>query len=126
MGFGGSGGGGSSSIATSTDVALNVPADNQVLSYDGTSEKWINSAPTVAGVNTVNTRSGDVTLTKSDVGLANVDNTSDANKPVSSAMQAALDLKADIGSGGGGLLVLGATDNVPLGTPADTVIVRKP
>ena len=33
-------------------------------------------------------------ITKSDVGLANVDNTSDANKPVSSATQTALDAKA--------------------------------
>lgn len=34
-------------------------------------------------------------LTRTDVGLSNVDNTSDANKPVSTATQAALDLKAD-------------------------------
>ena len=36
--------------------------------------------------------------TKSDVGLSNVDNTSDANKPISSATQTALDLKAPIAS----------------------------
>ena len=35
----------------------------------------------------------DLALTKSDVGLANVDNTSDANKPVSTATQTALNLK---------------------------------
>ena len=35
-------------------------------------------------------------LTKSQVGLSNVDNTSDANKPVSTAQQAALDLKANL------------------------------
>jgi hypothetical protein len=35
-------------------------------------------------------------LTKSSVGLANVDNTSDANKPVSTATQTALDLKANL------------------------------
>lgn len=35
----------------------------------------------------------DLALTKSDVGLGNVDNTSDANKPVSSATQTALDAK---------------------------------
>ncbi len=34
-------------------------------------------------------------IDKSTVGLGNVDNTSDANKPVSTAQQAALDLKAD-------------------------------
>jgi hypothetical protein len=35
-------------------------------------------------------------LTKSSVGLGNVDNTSDANKPVSTATQTALDLKANL------------------------------
>ena len=34
-------------------------------------------------------------LTKASVGLGNVDNTSDANKPISTATQTALDLKAD-------------------------------
>jgi len=38
----------------------------------------------------INTPTG---ITKSDVGLANVDNTTDANKPVSTATQTALDLK---------------------------------
>jgi hypothetical protein len=35
------------------------------------------------------------TVTKTDVGLGNVDNTSDVNKPVSTAQQTALDLKAN-------------------------------
>lgn len=42
MGFGGSGGGGSSSIATGTDVALSGVQDAQVLSYDGGVGKWCN------------------------------------------------------------------------------------
>lgn len=37
-------------------------------------------------------------LTKTTVGLANVDNTSDANKPVSTAQQTALNLKANLAS----------------------------
>lgn len=37
----------------------------------------------------------DLALVKGDVGLGNVDNTSDANKPVSTATQTALDLKAN-------------------------------
>lgn len=40
--------------------------------------------------------SGNIDLTKSDVGLSNVDNTSDANKPVSTATQTALNLKQDL------------------------------
>ena len=47
-------------------------------------------------VSSVAGRTGVVVLTKSDVDLANVDNTSDANKPISTATQTALDLKADI------------------------------
>ena len=46
-------------------------------------------------VNSVNGRKGSVTLTKTDVGLNNVDNTSDANKPVSSAVSTALNGKLD-------------------------------
>lgn len=38
-------------------------------------------------------------LTKADVGLPNVDNTSDADKPISDDTQAALDLKADLVAG---------------------------
>jgi len=49
-------------------------------------------------VESVNGQTGVVVLTKSDVGLANVDNTSDANKPVSTAQQTALNLKAPIAS----------------------------
>jgi hypothetical protein len=37
--------------------------------------------------------SGDVTLSKSNIGLSNVDNTSDASKPISTATQTALDAK---------------------------------
>ena len=37
-------------------------------------------------------------LVKGDVGLGNVDDTSDANKPVSTATQTALNLKADLAS----------------------------
>jgi len=53
-------------------------------------------APTAA-VSSVAGRTGAVTLVKADVGLGNVDNTSDANKPVSAAQQAALDAKASLG-----------------------------
>lgn len=39
--------------------------------------------------------SGNIDLTKTDVGLSNVDNTSDANKPISTATQTALNGKVD-------------------------------
>lgn len=52
-------------------------------------------AAAVAPVQSVAGRTGDVTLTKSDVGLGNVDNTSDADKPISTATQTALNAKQD-------------------------------
>lgn len=55
-----------------------------------------NQLPTY--VQTVAGRSGAVTLAKADVGLSNVDNTSDANKPISTAAQTALDLKSPLAS----------------------------
>lgn len=56
---------------------------------------------TTAPVTSVASKTGAVTLTSSDVGLGNVDNTSDANKPVSTAQQTALDGKVNVVNGGG-------------------------
>ncbi len=53
----------------------------------------ITSATTNAVTTTSHTHA--LTVTKADVGLANVDNTSDLSKPVSTATQTALDLKAN-------------------------------
>mgnify|MGYP003347032683 FL=1 len=50
---------------------------------------FISAASGAAPVQTVAGRTGNVTLTKSDVGLGSVDNTSDVNKPVSAAQAAA-------------------------------------
>lgn len=56
----------------------------------------VNAKPTGTGlVNSINGKIGEVVLGKSDIGLSNVDNTSDLNKPVSTAQQTALDLKVD-------------------------------
>ena len=46
-------------------------------------------------VTSVNSKTGDVVLVKADLGLGNVDNTTDAAKPISAATQIALDAKAD-------------------------------
>lgn len=49
-------------------------------------------------VASVNGATGVVVLTKTDIGLGNVDNTSDIAKPISTATQGALDLKAPLAS----------------------------
>lgn len=77
----------------------------------------VNAVDSVFGrTGAVTAQSGD--YTKSDVGLANVDNTSDADKPISTATQTALDAKqGDItltttGTSGAATLV-GDTLNIP-------------
>jgi len=67
------------SLSAASDVNLNSPASGESLRSNGT--YWANSP-----------------LTKTDVGLSNVDNTSDANKPVSTAQADAI--AAAGGSGG--------------------------
>jgi adenosyl cobinamide kinase/adenosyl cobinamide phosphate guanylyltransferase len=55
-----------------------------------------NASTDVLTVNSATTFNGSITgLTKSMVSLNNVDNTSDANKPVSTAQQSAINLKSD-------------------------------
>ena len=72
----------------------------------------------------INTPTG---ITKSDVGLANVDNTTDANKPVSTAAQTALDLKAPIASPTFTGTVTGVTKaHVGLGNVDNTSDASKP
>lgn len=64
-------------------------------------------------------------LTKSQVGLANVDNTSDANKPISTATQTALDGK--LATNGNGSSLTGLTKSqVGLGNVDNTSDANKP
>ena len=71
-----------------TDGSVNPVSGNAV--FDAMALKAPLANPTFTG-----TVGG---ITKSMVGLANVDNTSDANKPVSTAQQTALNLKAPLNS----------------------------
>lgn len=78
-------------------------------------------------VTSVAGKTGAVTLAKADVGLGNVDNTSDANKPISTATQTALNAKVDTSrtlsaSGlatGGGDLSANRTIDVAAATAAE-------
>ena len=63
-------------LAEIHDVALSSEANNQALVYESSSDLWKNK-----------------TIDKTFVGLGNVDNTSDANKPVSSAQTTAINAK---------------------------------
>jgi len=64
------------SLGNLDDVSIVTPANREALIYDGS--EWVND-----------------TVAKGDIGLGNVDNTSDADKPVSAATQTALNAKAN-------------------------------
>ena len=56
---------------------------------------WTEISYPPAPVTSVNGQTGGVMIGKSDLGLGSVDNTSDMDKPISTAMQSALDSKQD-------------------------------
>jgi len=76
-------------------AALSSASTGLVKFINGVASLDTNSYLTVAPVTSVAGRIGDITLAKADVGLSNVDNTSDTNKPVSTAQQTALNSKVD-------------------------------
>ncbi|WP_443698914.1 hypothetical protein [Pseudomonas sp.] len=83
-------------VPLTTDLAL---GELSVNTYDGkVFIKKNNGSDTViqvGAVSSVASRTGDITLTSEDVGLGNVTNTSDVNKPVSTAQATAIGLKQD-------------------------------
>ena len=81
--------------ASGTNGKIYVALDtNKTYRWSGSVYVYITSG----AVDSVAGKTGVVTLVKGDVGLGSVDNTSDANKPVSTAQQTALDLKAPLAS----------------------------
>jgi hypothetical protein len=121
----------SSAFDTAGAAAAVLPSQTgnsgKVLSTDGTVASWATSGGGGA-VTSVAGKTGVVSLVKADVGLGNVDNTSDANKPVSTA-QATADALALAKASNLSDLVSAATarTNLGLGTAAvqpDTRYVR--
>lgn len=91
-------------ISTATQTALNSKVDKvtgkglSTEDYTTAEKTKLSGIESGAQVNTVTSvvgKTGAVTLAKGDVGLSNVDNTSDINKIISTATQTELDLKAN-------------------------------
>ena len=83
------------SVIIRTDVNKNyvlAQSDPTILA------NWVELLTPAPPVQSVNGYVGNVSLTKADLGLGNVDNTGDINKPVSTPTQNALDLKANLAS----------------------------
>jgi hypothetical protein len=86
-------------------TASQVQAGDVAIRSDQSGRRWLLAAadPSLIGswialevpdaVSSVNSQQGAVILGKADIGLNNVDNISDANKPISTAQQTALDAK---------------------------------
>lgn len=106
----------SSSDKTKLDRIESGAQKNTVLGVKGNSESSY--------------RTGNINITKANIGLGNVDNTSDASKPISTAQQTALDKKVDktITVNGHALStnVIVSKSDVGLGNVDNTSDVNKP
>ncbi len=114
---------GDMAIRTDESVTFVLTADDPTVLAN-----WVELATAPAAVSSVAGRIGDVVLTQSDVGLSNVDNTADADKPISTATQTAINTintslagKVDEGD-----LVFNVTDYgaVGNGTTDDTAAIN--
>lgn len=119
---------------TTAQAAANVE-DRKRENHTGTQvaatiSDFVSVASSSAPVQSVAGKQGAVTLNKNDVGLTNVDNTSDANKPVSTAVATQLALKEDKANkgvpngyaslGSDGKLIAGQLPELPI---VDTYVV---
>jgi hypothetical protein len=113
-----------------TNLAGKQPLDSDLTSIAGLTPADDDMLQRKAGVWTNRTMSqikSDLSLTKADVGLSNVTNTSDADKLVSTLQQQALDLKADLASPTFTGTVAGITKSmVGLGSVDNTADTAKP
>lgn len=72
-----------------TNVHVTTEEKNKLAGIEAGAQ--VNTVLGVKGDSESTYRNGNVNITKANIGLGNVDNTSDANKPVSTAQQAAID-----------------------------------
>lgn len=99
-------------------------AYNQAVTTANSCASWISSNGTNL-LNHLSNTSNPHSVTASQVGLGNVNNTSDANKPISTATQTALDLKANA-SDVAIVLFKSITQTIVTGKTAETAIYAIP
>ena len=104
------------SSAEQGDVAVRTDISKSFIltqSPASTLSNWQELLTPTDAVQSVNGQTGVVNLTKSDVGLGNVDNTSDLNKPISTATQTALGLKENVANKQNSLAIDGTGTKYP-------------
>ena len=117
-------------------IPVSTPTDGQVLVYNATTSSFIWTVPTTTDASLLTSGTLDSArlpvLTKTTVGLSNVDNTTDLAKPISTAVQNALNAKAAVATT---LIGYGITDAytktevntaITNATPTFTTLVGKP
>lgn len=113
---------------SSGKVAVSSVTSTELGYLDGVTsniQTQLNNKLSSAPVTSVNNKTGAVTLAKGDVGLGNVDNTSDANKPISNATQAALnDKQSKITANG--ILKGDGTGNITAASETEVELVSLP
>ena len=116
-------------VVQATNLAQNAVSNTALASSSVTDDTLAVSGGTDGQVLTKDsTQSGGIaweTVDKTTVGLGNVDNTADLDKPISTATQAALNTKADSGDFGSKVLLIDNAAALPPGTPAGVIVVVK-
>ena len=127
-------------VSTATQTALDLKADKSTTYTKNDTDTLLNKKldsdtasstyETIANVNAhKNNTSNPHSVTKEQVGLGNVDNTSDLDKPISTATQTSLDSKINIYQGADNAdkpLIVGSDGNVKLGdTLVQPTIIRR-
>lgn len=78
-----------------SEITAQNPLDADLVNDSTSAHKFVSATEKTNWNNHIANTNNPHQVTKAQVGLSNVDNTSDLNKPISTATQTALDLKAD-------------------------------
>ncbi len=91
--------GASSTLAGDSDVAISSPSNNQVLTYNSGTSKWINAPSGSAPVSSVFTRTGAVTAQSGDYTAAQVTNAADKSSASAQTFTGNVSAPAHIAAG---------------------------
>ena len=92
-----------------SQFGINFAIGDWIISHDTSWDKVDNTD----AVSTVNGRTGNVIVTKNDIGLFNVDNTSDINKPISNDVKVSLQSKQNKLTAGSNITIIGDVISSP-------------